>query len=50
MLADGQQTEDRIAAFGAAGLSQWRIRAWTLIRGAYLRAALAARIRVLLDS
>jgi streptomycin 6-kinase len=31
-------TELRIAAFAAAGLDEHRIRAWTVIRGAYLRA------------
>jgi streptomycin 6-kinase len=31
------QTERRIAAFVAAGLDDFRIRAWTVIRGAYLR-------------
>jgi streptomycin 6-kinase len=30
-------TERRIAAFVAAGLDEGRIRAWTVIRGAYLR-------------
>src|SRR5665213_375769 len=49
VFGDRQQIEERIAAFVAAGLNEWRIRAWTLIRGAYLRPALAARIRVLLD-
>ena len=49
VFGDRQQIEDRIAAFVAAGLNEWRIRAWTLIRGAYLRPALAARIRALLD-
>ena len=49
VLDDGQQTEDRIAAFVAAGLSEWRIRAWTVVRGAYLRPALASRIKAILD-
>jgi streptomycin 6-kinase len=40
--------EERIAAFGAAGLDDFRIRAWTVIRGAYLRPAYAARIGALL--
>lgn len=31
------QTERRIDAFVAAGLDEFRIRAWTVIRGAYLR-------------
>jgi streptomycin 6-kinase len=50
VLDDEQQTQDRIAAFVAAGLSEWRIRAWTIVRGAYLRPDLAPRIRALLDS
>jgi streptomycin 6-kinase len=36
-LDDRAQTERRIAAFVAAGLDDFRIRAWTVIRGAYLR-------------
>ena len=48
VLDDGQQTEDRIAAFVAAGLNEWRIRAWTVARGAYLRPDMASRIRSLL--
>jgi streptomycin 6-kinase len=36
-LSDPGRREDRIAAFAAAGLDEWRIRAWTVIRGAYLR-------------
>jgi streptomycin 6-kinase len=31
-------TERRIAAFAAAGLNEWRVRRWAVIRGAYLRA------------
>jgi streptomycin 6-kinase len=31
-----ERTERRIAAFAAAGLDEGRIRAWTVIRGAYL--------------
>ena len=49
VLDDGQQTEDRIAAFVAAGLNEWRIRAWTVVRGAYLRPGFEQRIRALLD-
>lgn len=41
--------EQRIAAFAAAGLDDFRIRAWTVIRGAYLRPALAGRIKTLID-
>ncbi len=29
----GSRREDRIAAFVAAGLNEWRIRAWTVVRG-----------------
>ena len=36
-LEDRAKTERRIAAFVAAGLDDSRIRAWTVIRGAYLR-------------
>jgi streptomycin 6-kinase len=33
---DRETTEERIAAFVAAGLDDYRIRAWAIIRGAYL--------------
>lgn len=36
-LVDASQTERRIRAFVAAGLADFRIRAWTVIRGSYLR-------------
>lgn len=36
-LTDPGQTERRIRAFVAAGLDDFRIRAWTIIRGSYLR-------------
>jgi streptomycin 6-kinase len=36
-LEDEARTERRIAAFVASGLDEFRIRAWTVIRGAYLR-------------
>ncbi len=36
-LADPSQTERRIQAFVAAGLDDFRIRAWTIIRGSHLR-------------
>jgi streptomycin 6-kinase len=36
-MDDVQKTERRIAAFVAAGLDEFRIRAWTAIRGAFLR-------------
>ena len=47
-LDDREQTERRIAAFVAAGLDDFRIRAWTVIRGAYLRPGDADRIRRLI--
>lgn len=31
-------TEQRLAAFAAAGLDEWRMRAWAVIRGSYLGA------------
>ena len=46
-MEDSDQTERRIAAFVAAGLDDFRIRAWTAVRGAYLRPGLAERIRAL---
>lgn len=48
-LDDRDLLERRIAAFVAAGLSDYRIRAWTAIRGAYLRPELARPIRSLLS-
>jgi streptomycin 6-kinase len=47
-MEDREQTERRISAFVAAGLDDFRIRAWTVIRGAYLRPDLAALTRALL--
>jgi streptomycin 6-kinase len=47
-LDDRDQLEQRIAAFVAAGLDDFRIRAWTVIRGAILRPAYARQIRELL--
>jgi streptomycin 6-kinase len=47
-LEDREQTERRIAAFVAEGLDDFRIRAWTVIRGAYLRPAFADPIKALL--
>jgi N-acyl homoserine lactone hydrolase len=38
-LADQEQTERRIAAFVAIGLDDFKIRAWSIIRGSYLRPA-----------
>jgi streptomycin 6-kinase len=49
-MHDREQTERRIAAFTAAGLDEFRIRAWTVIRGAYLRPDLADSLRDLLES
>jgi streptomycin 6-kinase len=48
-MDDRELLERRIAAFVAAGLSDERIRAWTIIRGAYLRPELAEPIRSLLS-
>jgi streptomycin 6-kinase len=47
-LDDREQTERRIAAFVAAGLDDFRIRAWTVIRGAYLRPEHADQIKRLI--
>ena len=49
-MEDRDQTERRISPFVAADLDDFRIRAWTVIRGAYLRPGLADRIRALLPS
>jgi streptomycin 6-kinase len=38
-MADREQTERRIAAFVALGLDDFKIRAWSIIRGSYLRPA-----------
>jgi streptomycin 6-kinase len=46
-MEDREQTERRIAAFVAAGLDDFRIRAWTVIRGAYLRPEYATQLRAL---
>ena len=48
-MEDREQTERRIAAFAAAGLDDFRIRAWTVVRGAYLRPDLAGPIRELVE-
>lgn len=48
-MRDREQIERRIAAFVAAGLDDLRIRAWTVIRGAYLRPEYADRIRALIE-
>lgn len=48
-MGDRLQTERRIAAFVAEGLDDFRIRAWTVIRGAYLRPGYADQIRALIE-
>jgi hypothetical protein len=35
-MVDRERTERRIAAFVAAGLDDFRIRAWAIVRGAFL--------------
>jgi streptomycin 6-kinase len=49
-IDDRELLERRIAAFVAAGLSDYRIRAWTVIRSTYLRPALAEPVRSLLSA
>src|SRR5437870_5246575 len=49
-MEDRQRTERRIAAFVAAGLDDFRIRAWTVIRGAYLRPDFSGPIRALIEA
>ncbi len=39
VMADRHLIEERIKAFVAVGLDEYKIRAWTIIRGSYLRAA-----------
>jgi streptomycin 6-kinase len=46
---DPDLVERRIAAFVGAGLNDFRIRAWTVIRGSYLRPTLAAPLLELLS-
>lgn len=48
-LQDRALVERRIEAFVAIGLDDFRIRAWSVIRGAYLRPALARPLRSLLS-
>ena len=48
-MDDPQQTERRIAAFVAAGLDDFRIRAWTVIRGAYLQPEHADQIKRMME-
>jgi hypothetical protein len=47
-MEERAQTERRIAAFVSVGLDEFRIRAWTVIRGAYLRPDYADQLRALL--
>ena len=47
-MRDARETERRIAAFVAIGLDDYRIRAWTVIRGSYLRAGLAPELDTLI--
>lgn len=47
-MDDPNQTERRISAFVSSGLDDFLIRAWTVIRGAYLRPEFAEQIRSLL--
>lgn len=51
MFEDEAQTERRVEAFVAAGLDEFRIRAWTVIRGSYLRPGptFVKGLRALLD-
>jgi streptomycin 6-kinase len=49
-MDDPERLDQRISAFVTAGLSDYRIRAWTVIRGAHLRPALAEPIRSLLSA
>lgn len=46
-MTDGAQTNRRIEAFANAGLDEFRIRAWAVIRGAYLRPQFADALREL---
>jgi len=48
-LDDRERLERRIAAFVGVGLDDFRIRAWTVIRGAYLRPGYAEAIHALLE-
>lgn len=46
-MGNREQTEGRIAAFVDAGLDEFRIRAWAVIRGAYLRPEFASALGAL---
>jgi streptomycin 6-kinase len=47
-LSNPKRNDSRIAAFVAAGLDELKIRAWTVIRGAYLRPELGDQLRSLI--
>ena len=47
-MNDPEMTERRISAFVDAGLDAFRIRAWAVIRGAYLRPEFAVPLRALM--
>jgi streptomycin 6-kinase len=47
-VSSRDQLESRIGAFVDAGLDDFRIRAWTIVRGAYLRPNLSTQLRALL--
>lgn len=48
-MSDQGLTEHRIEAFVAGGLEEFRIRAWAVIRGAYLRPEFASPLRALVE-
>lgn len=48
-MTNREQTEHRIGSFVAAGLDDFRIRAWAVIRGAYLRPEFAVSLRALVE-
>ncbi len=48
-MDDHEQTERRIRAFVTAGLDDYRLRAWAVIRGAYLRPEFAVPLRALVE-
>ncbi len=48
-MEDRERTERCIEAFVAAGLDDFRLRAWAVIRGAYLRPQFAVALRALVE-
>jgi streptomycin 6-kinase len=48
-MSDREETERRIAAFVNAGLDDFRIRAWAVVRGAYLRPEFAPSLHALVE-